>query len=223
MHKRVLLIGGFNKTRALALSLIEKGCEVTAINDNYHDCKFLSEIESLNVIFGDGTKPYILDEADAENIDIAIALTPRDDNNLVICEMAKKRFRIPKTISLVSDPKKTEFFYLMGIDSVVCAVDMVSNIIEQQTFFEGVTNLLPVNEGEVNLQEIQIDKTSPIVGQTLKDIALPLETIVGCLIRRGRSIVPGGDTVISSGDKLIVFTSSASMLEAFKVLTGKEL
>lgn len=108
--KNVLLIGGRSKASSMASSLLEQGYRVTAINKSYDDCMMLSGIKGLDVICGDGTKPYILDEANASECDIAIALTSTDADNLVACQLCKKQFGVLKTVSLVSDPKKTEFF-----------------------------------------------------------------------------------------------------------------
>ena len=93
MKSNVLIIGGFNKAQSLAKSLLQKGYTVTVINSDLDSCHSLAEIPGLNVIHGDGTKPYVLLEANAEHTDIAIALTQRDEDNLVICQLCKKRFR----------------------------------------------------------------------------------------------------------------------------------
>ena len=130
--KLILLAGGFHKVKSLALSLIRKGYRVIVINKNYADCHSLAQIQALEVIYGDASKPFVLEEAGADRVDIAIALTQNDEDNLVICELCKKKFLVEKTVALVSDPKKTEFFYKMGIDSVVCAINVVAGIIEQQ-------------------------------------------------------------------------------------------
>ena len=120
--------------RDRALSLIRKGYKVTVINKNYADCHSLAEIQAMEVIYGDASKPYVLEEAGADRMDIAIALTQNDEDNLVICELCKKRFGTAKTVALVNDPKKTEFFYSMGIDSVVCAINVVAGIIEPVSY-----------------------------------------------------------------------------------------
>lgn len=144
MKKQVLLIGGRSKAKSLAASLIGRGYGVTAVNDIYEDCLMLAQIDKLTVIHGDGTKPFVLEDANAKDADIAIALTAKDEDNLVICELCKKRFHIAKTVALVSDPKKTEMFYKMGIDRVVCAISVVTSIIEQQAFIEKITNIIPI-------------------------------------------------------------------------------
>lgn len=221
MKKRVLLIGGRSKAGSLALSLIKRGYQAVVVNSTYEDCLKLAEIEKLTVINGDGTKPYILEEANAGDCDIAIALTSKDEDNLVICELCKKRFRIKKTVALVSDPKKTDFFFKMGIDSVVCAITAVTSIIEQQTFVDKMENVIPIGEGRVQIAEIPILGNAPVVGKKLWEINLPKEVIIGCVLRGDTTMIPRGDTKILAGDMLVLISGSGQELAAIKELTGR--
>ena len=221
MKKRALIIGGFHKARSLSVSLIKKDYHVTVINSDYQSCLVLAEIEALSVIHGDGTKPFVLDDANAQDADIAIALTQRDDDNLVICELCKKKFNVKKTVSLVSDPKKTEFFYQMGIDSVVCAVNAITNIIEQQAFLDGIASLIPIGEGRISIAEVPVPATAPVVGKKIWEIDLPKEVIIGCILRGEGSMIPRGDTCILAGDMLVLISSDRQELTAIKELTGR--
>lgn len=221
MKTRIFLIGGFQKTKFLAKSLLKKGYHVTAINKDTEKCVAMAEIENLTVFNGDDTKPFVLEDADAYNADIAIALTEYDADNLVICELCKKKFHIKKTVALISDPKKTEFFYRMGIDSVVCAITAVANIIEQQTFLDEMATLVPIGEGRVSIAQIPIAATAPAVGKKLWEINLPKGVIVGCVLRGEQSIVPQGDTRILTGDVLVLISSNKQQMAAIKELTGR--
>ena len=220
-RSRVLLIGGRSKTKSLADSLISQGYKVTAINDSYEECEHLADVKGLNVYHGDGTKPYVLDEAGAADCQIAIALTNRDENNLVACQMCKRNFGVTKTVSLVSDPKKTEFFHQMGVDSVVCAISTVTSIIQQQAFIDDMVNIIPVGFGKVQIVEVQIPTTSPVSGKKLWEIDLPKEVVVGCILRRDQAIIPRGDTRISAGDTLVIIAGNGQELTAVQLLTGR--
>jgi trk system potassium uptake protein TrkA len=221
MKTKVLLVGGRTKTKSLAASLIQKGYQVTVINNFYEDCLMLAQIDKLRVISGDGTKPFVLEDASASDADIAIALTSKDEDNLVICELCKKKFHVKKTVALVSDSRKTNFFYKMGIDSVVCAITVVTGIIEQQAFMEKIASLVPIGEGRVNIAEIPISETAPVVGKKLWEINLPKQVIVGCILRGDTTMVPRGDTRILAGDMLILISSGKQELAAIKELTGR--
>lgn len=221
MKMRVLLIGGFRKTKFLAVSLLKKGYRVTVINNDIEACQKLAEVDKLKVFHGDGSKPFVLEDANAHNADIAIALTNRDDDNLVICELCKKKFHVKKTVALISDPKKTEFFYRMGIDSVVCAITAISSIIEQQAFMEEISTLIPIGEGRVKIAQIPISGTAPVIDKKLWEINLPKEVIIGCILRGDNCMIPRGDTRIMSGDMLILISSDEHEMAAIHELTGR--
>lgn len=221
MKKEVLLVGGFHKTMYLAQSLLDKGYGVTVINNIYEDCMALAQIEKLNIIYGDGTKPFVLEEAEAHLMDIAIALTKKDEDNLVICELCKKRFHIQKTLSLVNDPQKIDFFYQMGIDSVVNAISTVSRIIEQQAFVDEMTEIVSVDDNRVNIMEIKVKDNMPINKKKLYELSLPENSIIGYILRNNQGIVPRGDTRILEGDKLIVICSKNNQEAIIKEMTGQ--
>lgn len=220
-HGNVLLIGGRGKARSMAISLLEQGYRVTAINASYEDCASLAQIKGLTVIHGNGTKPYILDEAGAAECDIAIALTGKDTDNLVACQLCKNKFSVPKTVSLVADPNKTDFFYQMGVDSVVCAITAVTGIIQQQAFIDEMTNIIPVGKGRVQIVEVQIPSQSPVAGKKLWEITLPKEVIIGCILRSDATLIPRGDTRILAGDTLVVITGNGQEMDAVQALTGR--
>ena len=216
-----MLIGGRSKAKSLAVSLLSQGYQVTAVNDSYETCRKLAEIKGLNVYNGDGTKPYVLDEAGAADCQISIALTSQDEANLVACQLCKKQFHVKKTVSLVSDPKKTEFFHQLGVDSVVCAISAVTSIIQQQAFIDEMVNIIPVGYGRVQIVEVHIPDAAPAAGRKLWEINLPKEVIIGCILRGDKTLIPRGDTRINSGDTLVVIAGSGQELTAIKVLTGR--
>jgi len=220
MKTKVLLVGGRSKAMSLAASLIIKGYQVTVINETYEDCMKLAEINKLAVIKGDGTKPFVLEDASAGDADIAIALTSKDEDNLVICELCKKRFHVKKTVALLTDPKKMDFFYKMGIDSVVCAIMGITLIIEQKALVDKIATLVPIGEGRVSIAELPISAAAPAVGKKLWEINLPKQVIIGCILRGDTALVPRGDTRILAGDMLVLISSDKQEMAAIKELTG---
>lgn len=218
IKKHVVLIGGFSKAQSLATSLIKKGYQVTAINNDYEHCRVLARVDKLRVFHGDGSQPFILEDANVYNADIAIALTDKDDDNLVICELCKKKFNVAKTVALILDPKKTEFFYRMGIDSVVCAISAITNIIEHQAFLDEIATLGPETDGRIRISQIPISEDSNSSNKKLSELSLPKDVIIGCVLRGYKSIIPSGDTRILSGDVLVLISFDESETLAVKEL-----
>ncbi len=145
----------------------------------------------------------------------------KDQDNLVACQMCKRNFGVKKTVSLVSDPEKTDFFRDMGVDSVVCAISAVTNIIQQQAFVDDMVNIIPVGLGQVQIVEVPIPGNAPISGKKLWEINLPKEVVVGCVLRRDQAIIPRGDTRIAAGDTLVIIAGNGQELSAIRVLTGR--
>ncbi len=219
MRTRIILIGGENEARHLAVSLLDKGYHVTAINEDPDQCTALASIPKLTVFQGDGSKPFVLEDAGAYQADIAIALSPYDDANLVICELCKKKFKIRKTVALISDPSKTEFFHMMGVDSVVCATTTISNIIEQQALMNDLNTVMPLGDNGIQVAQLVIPETAASVGRRLWEIELPKAVIIGCIMRGNQSVIPRGDTRILAGDSLVLIVSDEDKETALKQLT----
>jgi trk system potassium uptake protein TrkA len=181
----------------------------------------LAENSDFKVINGDGSKPYVLEDADVYGYEMAIAMTRRDEDNLVICELCKKKYAIKKTVSLVNDPKKTEFFRSMGIDSVVCSINTITGIIEQQAFMDEIATVIPIGQGNLSIAEVPIPQNSPVVEKKIWEISLPKEVIIGCILRGENSMVPRGDTRLLAGDILVLISSKENQISAIKELTGR--
>lgn len=221
MKKKVLLIGGRSKARSMALSLLEQGYKVSYVSENFEACMDMAAIEGVTVVHGDGTKPFILDEAGAGECEFSIALGARDADNLVASEICKKQFKIRKTVSILSDPRKTQFFYNMGVDSVVCTIETITSIIEQQTFIDEMASVVPIVKGHVQIVEVRIPEESHVNGKKLWEIDLPQEVVIGCILRGEETIIPRGDTRISEGDILVVIAGNGQELAAVKELTRR--
>jgi len=221
MKKSIVIVGGHKKAIILAKSILRKGYEVIVINESYEDCLSLYEIPGISVVQGDGTKPYVLDDANILNADIAIALTPNDEDNLMICQLCKTQFSVKKTVAVVSDPKKIDFFYAMGIDRAVCTISTVTSIIEQQAFITDITNIIPIQGGNIQIVEVRIDGYSPAVDKQLWEIDLPSEVIIGCILRGDEALVPRGNSRISKGDTLVLIAGQQQEIPAIKALTGR--
>lgn len=221
MKKQVLLVGGFHKAISLSQLLLKKGYDVTVVNNSYDDCQILAENEKIKVIFGDGTKPFILEEAEASTKSTVVALTPKDADNLVICELSKKKFHVEKTVSLVLDPLKTKFFYQMGIDSVVCAMSAMTNIIEQQAFVDEISKVIEVEAGKINLIELRIGSDMFICHKQISEIKISKRAIIVYILRGEKGIVPRGNTRILPNDKLIIICETLKQDQITKELTRR--
>ncbi len=217
----IIIVGGGKKIHFLSKSFISKGHNVTVINDDKQFCDKLAKRYKAKIVNGDGTKPYILEDAEITAADLVIALTPKDQDNLVICQLALKLFGVKKTLALVNDPGNIEVFDKLGVDTTISTPGIISSLIEQKVFVDQITNLIPLEEGKVAVVELEIHKDYPVVEKNLKTINIPDQAIISCIVRKGNPIIPGGGTVIKPEDKVIILTLPEIQSEVLKVLTGR--
>lgn len=204
----ILIVGGRKKADFLLKSLVSKNHNVTLIHDDYEYCKVLSRKYDAKIIYGDGSKNYILEESNIFDSDILITMAPKDADNLVICQLAKKVYRIKKVLTTVNNPRNVDVFKRLGIDNVVSTTHIVSDMIEQMATINDIYELLPIENGQVSIMEIIIKENFHICNRFLKDIDFSNNAIIGCITRGQNSIIPIGNTQILKGDKLLIISYS---------------
>lgn len=218
---KILIVGGWKKADFLTKSLIEKNHKITIIHDNYDYCKFLSRTYNVPVLCGDGSEPAMLEEANIKGFDVVIALTPKDENNLVICQLSKKLFEVKKTFAIVGNPKNVELFKKLGIDTVISATYVATNIIEQMAMVEEISNYIPLVHGQVGLMELHVKENYNIINRIILDINFPKEAIIVCIIRGLNTIIPKGNTKILAGDKLIILSPPQLQSDVIKFISER--
>ncbi|MCK8825048.1 potassium channel family protein [Fuchsiella alkaliacetigena] len=219
---KVIIIGGGKVVYFLAKTFFSKGYEVSIINLDRDYCEILAKKLKANIICGDGSDPRILEDAGALQADLVVALTPNDQDNLFICQLAELKFDVPKTFALVNNPTNEWIFQKLGVTKVISTTSIVSSLIEQKVAVDDITNLLPVEEGRVTISEVVINNDSPVVGKRLKEVQLPKESILGSIIRKEEVVIPSGDTELLVGDKVIAITMPENQGQVFNVLLGSE-
>jgi trk system potassium uptake protein TrkA len=216
---KVLIVGGGKTIYFLCRHFTAKGYEVVIINRNQEECVQLARKLSALVICGDGSDATILNEAGARSADVVLAITPYDQDNLVICQLARMQFGVPRVIALANDPDNEEIFELLGVASF-STTQIVSNLIEGRASLEQIINLLPVGEGRVHVTEIMLDADAPVAGKFLKDIVLPENALVAVAIRGDQPIVPRGANQLLAGDRLVLITLPENHGAVLNVLMG---
>jgi trk system potassium uptake protein TrkA len=127
----ILIVGcsevGYHLTKALLAS----GHEVVAIEKNRSRFQFLTDELGSVAFAGDGAEERTLKQAGITRADVLVAVTGRDETNLVICQMAKHIFRVPRTMALVKDPKNEPIFHVLGVDVVVNEIHQILTSFEE--------------------------------------------------------------------------------------------
>ena len=221
IDKNILLVGGFNETMSIAKVLTKRGHNVTIVNETKADCLKLAEIKGVEVIYGDGSRPFVLEDACAWDMDMVIALTKSDADNLVICEICKKQFGVKRALSLLQDMRKIDFFKSMGVDSVVCEIEVITQLVEQNVVVEAYANSIPLDNKDVSILEVFIPVEAPAAGKQIRELEMTKDAVICCIIRGKDSFIPRADTQLYSGDKLILSCYERDRIAVTKELAGK--
>jgi len=217
---KILIIGTGKTLYFLCRNFTAKGYEVVIINRDRGECVHLARQLSALVVCGDGSDAKILKEAGAMGADVVLAITPNDQDNLVICQLASIQFGVPRAIALANDPDNAEIFEKLGV-SAFSTTHIVGSLIEQRASLEQIINLMPVGEGRVNVTEIMVEPDSQVAGKLLKDVDLPENTLVAVVIRDNQPIIPRGFNMLTGGDRVVLITLPENHGRALKAFTGE--
>jgi trk system potassium uptake protein len=127
---KAIIVGGGKVGYYLFKTLRENRCDVVLVERKEALCKKISEELDGEIICGDGSDLEVLKDADIRRAEVVAAVTGKDEENLVICQMAKMNFNVKKTIARINDPKNGPIFKALGVDEIVCNTEAISNLIE---------------------------------------------------------------------------------------------
>jgi trk system potassium uptake protein TrkA len=199
------IIAGAGKVgRNLARELIAKGHEVTLIESS-RSCYLAIEEEFEHAAqYGDATELWVLDRAGIQRADLVIAVTGDDEDNMLVCQVAKEKYLCDRIIARVNNPRNTEHFKLLGIQPSVSATDLILRLIEHEVPRYGLVHLLALEEERLEIIELEVNADAPAVGESVADIDLPEGSLIISVLRGGAGFVPKADTVIEAGDEVLL-------------------
>src|SRR5215208_4007647 len=188
----------------LARELLDKGNEVTIIES--HRERYLAVEQELEhaVQYGDATELWVLERAGIVRADLVIAVTGDDEDNILICQVAKEKYLCERIIARVNNPRNLEHFQLLGIQPAVSATDLILRLIEHEVPQYGLVHLLDLPAERLEIIELVVSEDAPAAGQEVQNMALPDGSLVISVLRDGSGFVPKADTVVEAGDEVLV-------------------
>jgi trk system potassium uptake protein len=199
----IVIIGGGKIGYYLAKTLIPYKHKISVVEVRGSVCERIANELDIPVLNGDGTDLEVLKSVIAENTDAVIAVTGKDEDNLVVCQLAKKAFNVPNTIARVNNPKNIDVFKKLGVDMTVSSTSTIAEMIEQKLDQTGMRSLVKLQNGEFVISEIIVLKDCPIKNMNLREIKFPNKFIIIAVIREDVVLIPNGDTLILENDVVI--------------------
>lgn len=217
----IIVVGGGKVGYYLTKSLLEAGHEVLVIEKDVHkSARLMDELGAL-VLQGDGCDVAAMSQAGMNRADLVVAVTGDDEDNLVVCQVAKHKFNVPRTIARINNPRNEKIFRILGIDSTVSSTELILSQIEQEIPSRSLVHLMTLRNVGVSFVEMEVLPDSPALGRPLRELGIPDDCILPLIVRNGtQAIIPYGDTTLQAGDQLIAVTSEKSEATIRQIVYG---
>ncbi len=216
----ILIVGAGKVGYFLAKRLCQNKHTVSIVEKEKSVCEEIAKELDALVINGDGCDPRILQEAGIERADVLAAVTGDDEDNMVICQLAKERFNIRRTVGRVNNPSNEHTFSELGIDVPVDSTKIIAKIIEEEASFSDFVNLMSFKRGKLAIVRLDLPPDSPAINKEIKDISLPPDSVLVSIVRGEEVILPKGNTVLKSGDDVIALTLIGNEPQLLNLLAG---
>ena len=215
----VLIAGGGKAGANVMRSLLRAGHEATLIEQDRDRFEQLEGEFEHQVMLGDATEIFVLEKAGIRRPpNLVLALTGDDEDNLVISQLAKERYGVGKVIARVNDPRNQAHFDLLGISPTVCATSSILGLVEHEVPEHELVHLLELRKENLEIVEVQIDKSSPSAGKTVEKLALPEGARLISVMRDGKAEIAVGATRLEPGDQVLAILEPGKEDELRRVL-----
>jgi trk system potassium uptake protein len=215
----IIIVGAGQVGYSLAKRLYGKHT-VSIIERDRTVCEDIAKEFDILVVNGDGCDSVILEEAGVDRADVVAAVTGEDEDNLVICQLAKERYNIKRAVGRVNNPENEHTFSELGVDIPVEATSIIAKIIEEEVSFSDFVNLMSFKRGKLAIVRVDLPEDSPVINKEVKDITLPPDSVFVSIVRGEEVIVPRGNTVMKQGDDVIALTLIGNEPQLLTLLVG---
>lgn len=211
---KVIIVGGGQMGAYIASLLLKNDCAVTVIeNREVVFGKLSKDLPAQNILLGDGTNPAVLESAGIAGVDVVAAVSGTDETNLVVSTIAKFEFGVPRVIARVNNPKNVWLFnQSMGVDVALNQADLLAHLVVEEMDLKNMYTLLKVSHGAYSIAEVKVAEQSIAAGKTVRELAIPEKSVLIAITRGDKVIIPRGDTVIQSGDQILVLADAQSKI-----------
>lgn len=218
----IVVVGAGKVGYHLTKALLAEGQEVLVIEkDQMKVDRIISQLGGT-AMQGDGAEVATLETAGVGRADVIAAVTGHDEDNLIVAQVAKRRFNVPRTVARINNPRNEYIFTKLGIDATVSATQIILSVIQQEIPEHPFVHLLTLQEGNIGFIQLQLTDRSPAVGTTMGQLTPPEDTAIPLLIRDGQPVVVHADTQFEANDKLIAVSTSSQEGALRDYMVGSE-
>ncbi len=220
----IIIVGGGKVGTYLARGLIKQDHEVLVVEKQARKAEFIANVlESDVTLVGDGCDPMVLQQAGIGRADVVVADTGDDEDNLVVCLIAKKHSK-GRCIARVNNPRNKTIFESIDLENpivLISSTELILEVINDHVNAEDYSIITRLKDGDLELVKLPIKGNSNADGKRIADIVLPRSSIVVAVDRKDADlVVPTGETTLRSGDEVIVMCKRDSRPDVRAALSG---
>jgi len=217
----IIIVGGGRVGYYLARALLDEGHEILILEKSPAVCEAVNDELGSICYRGDGCETATLAQVGTGRADMLIAVTGEDEDNLVSCQVAKHKFKVPRTIARIRNPRNEVLFKRLGIDVTISSTNVILERIAEEVPTHPLIHLHEIRDKGLEIVEVKIPRDAGTIGKALRDIALPPGTILTLIVRRAQKpIVPVPGTTLMADDQIIAVTDPESEQALRKALRG---
>jgi trk system potassium uptake protein TrkA len=217
----VIVIGAGKVGLNLGRELRAKGHEVTLVESDPGRFAAVEEEFEHQAQYGDGSELWVMERAGVERCEMLIAVTGDDEDNMLICQVAREKYGVERIISRCNNPRNLQHFELLGVKPAVSATDLILRLIEHEVPKYGLVHLLDLPQERLEIIEIEIQEGSFAHGKEVQALGLPDGSLVIAILRDGTGFVPLADSVVDAGDELLLVLDTGLEDKITQRLTGQ--
>ena len=221
---RIVIAGGGSVGRFIAEQLHEQGHSVMILDNDpavVARSSRAGELAGVTWHEGDACEIITLTNAGLSETDVVAAVTGDDEDNLVISLLAKQEFGVPRVVARVNNPKNEWLFNeVWGVDVSVSTPHLLTALVEEAVAVGSFIRLLSFEGGRARLAEVRLADDSPADGLTIEQLHVPRDASIVAVLRDTHLIIPRGDTLLRTGDEVVVLVTTDSEDEVKRMLTG---
>lgn len=208
---RVAIAGAGNVGTYIAQDLRKDGHDVLLIEQNLDLVNRLRDQLDVEWFAGDACEVSNLHAAGVENVDVMVAATGDDEDNLVVSLLAKQEFAVPRVVARVNHPKNHWLFNeSWGVDVAVSTPHLLTSLVEEAVSVGSLVRLLTFEGGGARLVEVTMAEDSPAAGKIVAELGVPRDASLVAVVRDGHVVVPRGDTMLQVGDEVLALVTNDS-------------
>lgn len=199
----VLIVGAGKVGLNVARSLNNLGHEFVVIEQRRSRYNLLETELEDRLHLGDGTELWVLEKAGIGRADLVVAVTGDDEDNIVIAQLAKLEYLVPKVVARVNNPRNQPTFDLLDVDATICATTLMISMIQHELPTHQFVPLLTMHRENLELVEIEVSHDSPAAYLGISDIRLPSGVLLAAILRDGATLPARGSEELRPGDQLL--------------------